>query len=362
VTAPAHVTAFRLAGHHLDRRRPADALASVVGAIGIRDVHGAGPVALHARMEGVSPGTIDDAVAGGTLVRVASARGVETVVPADDVAVFTVGTVPVGDDSLRARLGPFLADLDASGHTAGEALDLAAEVARQALAAGPLDIAGLSGAMTGALPELSPMCRGRCGRHHIDQLLFDLVGQAGVWRVDRRSGERRFVAMDPGGASAASSRAELVRRYLRCYGPSTVRHFAEWCGIGTDDAARSLAEGATTETARRTYALTDDLARLASPPEPTGVRFLPPHDPYLLGRDRAAVVADRDVQRRIWRAIPTDGVVLHDGTVVATWRTRKQRGSPSLVVDATRRLGRTVRVAIDDELAAVTAVKSTSAR
>ena len=34
-------------------------------------------------------------------------------------------------------------------------------------------------------------------------------------------------------------RAELVRRYLHCYGPSTMEHFAEWAGIAPAQAAHA---------------------------------------------------------------------------------------------------------------------------
>jgi len=42
----------------------------------------------------------------------------------------------------------------------------------------------------------------------------------------------------------AWARAELVRRYLHCYGPSTPQHFAEWAGIGPAQAGRAWDGGA----------------------------------------------------------------------------------------------------------------------
>jgi len=55
----------------------------------------------------------------------------------------------------------------------------------------------------------------------------------------------------------------------------------------------------------------------------TGVRFLPPYDPYLLDRDRDLLVPQRAAQRTVWRASGNPGVVLVDGEPVATWRSRK---------------------------------------
>lgn len=124
-------------------------------------------------------------------------------------------------------------------------------------------------------------------------------------------------------ADPAQARTELVRRYLRCYGPSTPAHFAEWCGISVGEARRSLETAGGTEVEGRRFLLPDDLGSFDSPPRATGVRILPPRDPYLLDRDRATLVPDREAQKRVWRANPTDGLILADGLPIASWRTKK---------------------------------------
>jgi len=45
--------------------------------------------------------------------------------------------------------------------------------------------------------------------------------------------------------------------------------------------------------------LEEDLAQLESPPTALGVRLLPPHDPFLLLRDRSTLEPDRSLQRHI---------------------------------------------------------------
>lgn len=55
---------------------------------------------------------------------------------------------------------------------------------------------------------------------------------------------------------------------------------------------------------------------------PTGVRFLPPLDPYLLG-DRNLVVPDRAHQRLIWRPVGNPGVVWSNGRITGIWRHRR---------------------------------------
>jgi len=134
------------------------------------------------------------------------------------------------------------------------------------------------------------------------------------------------------------ARAELVRRYLCCYGPSTVKHFAEWAGIAPAQAARAWAdvdrelipmdyEG------RATWLQERDLPHFRSPAKTTGIRYLPPHDPYLQLRDRSTLVPDRSKQHQIWRSSGNPGIVLVEGRLTATWRPRKERSRLRMAVE-----------------------------
>src|SRR5439155_21697411 len=151
--------------------------------------------------------------------------------------------------------------------------------------------------------------------------------------------------------------AELLNRYLHCYGPSSAAHFAEWCGISRADAARSLDAADTAQLAKGVYLLTDDLGRYESPPQASGVRLLPPRDPYLLDRDRDTLVPERDLQRRIWRATPTDGLVLAAGVPVATWRPRKTNKHLRINVQPFTRLTRSAMAELDREVGAIASLR-----
>lgn len=135
------------------------------------------------------------------------------------------------------------------------------------------------------------------------------------------------------------ARAELVRRYLRSYGPSTARHFAEWAGISPKQADRAwkLVDRELAEVdfaGRRVWLCERDMPDLMSPPDPTGVRLLPPHDAYLNQRDRETLVPDGALRRRLWRAIGNPGVVLVDGQVAGTWRPRKRGDRLTITVES----------------------------
>jgi Winged helix DNA-binding domain len=174
--------------------------------------------------------------------------------------------------------------------------------------------------------------------------------QAVLVRTDQWLGAARPVDDDPDLA-----RAELVRRYLRCYGPSTSDHLAQWAGIGPADARRSwrLVESELAEVAvegdGRAFLLGVDTARLAVPPAAAGVRLLPPSDPCLALRDRETLLADRALQRRVWRAIGSPGVVLVDGRVAGIWRPRKRGRRLAVTVEPFVRLPRPTRDAIHAE-------------
>ena len=356
--------AFRAAGHHLAARLPRGELVAAIGAAGIRDVRDSGLIALHARVDGVTAADLSAQLASGEVIEVISARGTDTLVPAADVDVFTIGTTPSDEESLRARLKNRLDMLDRAGLTATEAVERTKAAAREALTDGPLDVGGLSRALTHKLPLLSEMCRGRCGSVHIVQGLFDLAGEFGFWRQERADGLRLYIAVDEppdAGARADAARRELVRRYLACYGPSTPTHFAEWCGIGVADAARRLATAGTVEIGTRRYLLAEDRERFESPPVARGVRLLAPRDPYLLDRDRSTLVPDRGRQREIWRATPIDGVVLVDGVAAGLWRAKKSARRLAVHVTAFGALTKAAVAALRKEAAAIAVLRGCTA-
>src|SRR5206468_2476940 len=95
----ADVLTARVAGHGLHRR--GGSISDAAARCGVRDAHGSALLAFHARTDGVTQESLDAAIDDGSLITVASARGTTTLVPAADVAVFTLGTLPAGEESLR---------------------------------------------------------------------------------------------------------------------------------------------------------------------------------------------------------------------------------------------------------------------
>lgn len=340
------VLAFRLDSHHLNHRRPPSALLEVAAACGVRNTPpGSAALAAQARVTGLPPDAIDRALAEDkTLVEVLGMRSSPQVVPARDMAVFTLGALPADEESLRAALSALTPALDQAGMSATEALQRAADAACEELDGRMLARGTLSGAMTRRLPELlCPWCE-PCGVRHVQESLFRLVGVRGVFVIAPRAGKDRvYVRTDQWlGASPDSdrgaARTELLRRYLRCYGPSTADHFAAWAGIAPADAQHSwdpLVDHlvAVDVDGRHSWLQAVDVARLETPAKATGVRLLPPYDSYLDQRDRAALLLDKALHRRIWRPLGNPGVVLADGHIVGLWRPQKKGKQLLLTVE-----------------------------
>lgn len=355
------VLAFRLAGHHLIERRPLRQLTDVAGACGVRNTPpGSSLLALHARVADLTPAAVDAALTDSrTLVEALGMRISPHLVPAPDLAVFTLGALPAEEASLRGALSNFTAQLDRAGLTATAALAQATEAAQAELEDGPLARGALSAGLTRRLPAaLGQFCRA-CGSTHVFESLFRLVGVRGVWVIARSGKQTVYVRTDQAIGAVPSGdpstlRTELLRRYLRCFGPSTARDFGDWVGIGTaeaqhawDQIADRLAE--VDVDGRRAWICADDLAAFESPPQPAGARFLPPYDAYLDQRDRVTLVPDKAGHRQVWAILGNPGGLLLDGELVGTWRPQKKGRRLNLAISAFSPLSPGARAEIEAE-------------
>jgi hypothetical protein len=158
-------------------------------------------------------------------------------------------------------------------------------------------------------------------------------------------------------------RAELLRRYLHCYGPSTRADFAAWLGIQVGDTGPwwSLVEDELTPVAYRgtAWMLTDDLAALRSAPTPRGVRLLPPRDAYTALRDRETVVEKKN-HRDVWKTSGDPGTVLADGTIIGTWRPRKSGRKLTIAVKTFTALSSRHKTAVQSEAELVRPLRNAS--
>ncbi|MHB0874905.1 MAG: winged helix DNA-binding domain-containing protein [Anaerolineae bacterium] len=369
------VLAFRLAAHNLTRRLPPGSLPEAAAACGIQDSPpGAAAVALSARVQGLTVGEVDRALATAkTLLRLRSLRTAPHIVPTADAATFTIGLLPEDEESLRFFIlgaGPALDKVGISG------TDLAAATAAavaDALDGRVLPFRQLSSELTERLarhlpPEQleawrSPSWYGpnqSLGEALVHFALYVVSLQGTLCFAPRHGNEAAFARTDKWlgrpvrEVDPDRARADLVRRYLRCYGPSTAERFAEWAGISPAAAGRRwdllaadlVPVGVAGSAA---WLHRDDVAAFAAAPEAEGIRLLPPHDPYLGQRDREMLLSEARLRRQVWRSSGNPGVVLVDGRVAAMWRSRKVGKRLAVTVEPFIPLSAQARAAIDAE-------------
>lgn len=283
-------------------------------------------------------------------------RGAPFCFPTADAAVFTTGVLPPTDQGQRHLVRGVGPALDRLGMTLAEATGLTRAEVHGVLAGRGLGIddlgAELATRVADRLPpeqralweEQGPYAAGQpLGEGVVHFCLRILTLQRVVCFAPREGNLAPFVLMDEwlGGPvpdlDPEVARAELLRRYLRCYGPSTRASFAAWLGIDAGDVEPwwGPVEDALTEVRFRgtAWILTEDVDALRSAPAPRGVRLLPPRDPYTQLGDRDSIL-DPAFHREVWRAVGAPGAVLKDGRIAGTWRPRRTGRSLTLTVRA----------------------------
>lgn len=159
------------------------------------------------------------------------------------------------------------------------------------------------------------------------------------------------------------ARAELLSRYLHCYGPSTRGDFAAWLGVRAGDTEPwwSLVEEEMTQVdfGRKAWILTGDLDALQSSPKPEGIRLLPPRDPYTQLRDRETIV-DRKYHRDVWKAVGAPGTVLVDGEIAGIWRPRKNRRSLKMTIKTFNSLSDQLKSSVETKAERIATLRDSS--
>jgi hypothetical protein len=145
---------------------------------------------------------------------------------------------------------------------------------------------------------------------------------------------------------AAAARTELVRRWLRAFGPGTLADLQWWTGLGKREVERALVEVAPVEVeldgGATGLVLADDLAPLRAPGP--WVALLPALDPTVMGwKARDWYLGEHGA-----RLFDTNGnagpTIWSDGRVVGGWA---QRADGEVVVQLLEDAGRGVAAAVD---------------
>ncbi|WP_207757408.1 DNA glycosylase AlkZ-like family protein [Nonomuraea cypriaca] len=322
------IAAFRLGAHHLADRLPEGSLQRAAGACAIQNSPpGSALLALHARVAGVRADQVARAVEEDKiLLQTWCMRGAPFLFPTEDAAVFTTGLLPDGAAGRRHfvfGVKQALARLDMS---LDEAVSRTEAELDAVLPGRRLDIGELGVRLSERIESKLPPAQAEAWRaegpyapgaplgegvvHFVIRILalkgtvcfaprsgnkapFVLTSE---WlgtnapaadrttdRTDAPAADRTTARTDTSAADRTAdrdaARAELARRFLRCYGPATPEQFATWTGLSPEDARRwwrlVADELAEVDLGRRTgWVLAADLDALRSPGAVEGVRFV----------------------------------------------------------------------------------------
>ena len=350
--------ARRLAAHYLDRRLPAGELATAAGACGIQNSPpGAWETALFQRVEDCTLEGLRRALwEEKSLLQAWSFRGAPVVFPAGEEGTFLFPLAAREGENPWIYTRGISAALDHVGMDFASLLALVAQAARVLEEETVQSKEALDRRLAALVEEELPAgkraawnsssCYDPSGRQTMGEAAVSFLLRPcaflGLVVFGRReentptfTGFCRWMGRAP--VPDPQGERELVRRFLRCYGPATQRDLAQWLGASPRQAKR-LWDGVAEELApvslegRKAFCLEEDLPLFAQGEEGNQLLLLGAHDPYLDGGNRDLLLPDKALQRQVWRTGANPGAVLRGGQVAGIWKSRSQRGKLALEV------------------------------
>jgi len=133
------------------------------------------------------------------------------------------------------------------------------------------------------------------------------------------------------GENPESARTEIVRRYLRCYGPASLEDIAWWTGFGSTQIQRSIGHLRREAVRFPVEGFREDLVglrecvELLRKPEQARapIQFLPPWDPFTFGWANKRRVIEKEWQPWVYdNACNAASTIVESGRVVGIWQFR----------------------------------------
>ena len=346
------IARFRLRRHHLSDEAPADAVTICRDMCGVQaQVMSAAYLQLWTRNHAITREAVESALwKSRTLVKTSLMRQTLHLIPTSEFSVYIAALKPcrvAGALRVMARCG--------IAREEGEALT---PMIMEALAAGPLGRAAIAAAIR---PKVSkrvrywmekswshvrvPVAEGLIcyGGGEGSQVVFIRVGQ---WLP-----ELKVKSISP-----PEAQCELVRKYLRAYGPATLHDFSHWSGIPMQEvrALRPLIDSEVVEITadkKSCILLREDAAVLNKEKDREAcIRLLPIFDSYLLAHREKDHLLSAQHYKRVYRNQGwISPVVLVEGAVAGIWSHKIQNKKLFVKIEPLGKLSKAAKAGIERE-------------
>ncbi|GAA3714982.1 winged helix DNA-binding domain-containing protein [Nonomuraea antimicrobica] len=339
---------------------PAETVAAMCGAHA--QVMSAGEASVGLRLDGVTRTGVRRALwEEGSLVKTYGPRGTVHLLPSSDVPMWVaaLSTVPathrVASPEIRM--------------TAEQSEQVVAAI-RDVLAGAELTIDELSDAVVAATGPwagdlVMPAFQGMWPRW---RQVMHLAAHRGAFVFGAGRGRKVTYTASPAAASApyaGDGAGDLVRNYLRAYGPATPAHFAQWAGGPVTWAAQAFKRVELEEVrleGQPAWVLAGDTEVPGEPPR--GVRLLPYFDAYVVaGRPRELLYPGAAAGRALAGGQAGNfPVLLVDGEVAGVWHQRRSGKRMDVTVEPLRDLTAAQSRELEEQVERVGAVMEATPR
>jgi hypothetical protein len=288
---------------------------------------------LWSRLGGFRPDDLAPLITDRSVVRIALMRGTIHLVSARDCLPLRRMLQPVIERGMRNAHGRQLAGVDAEELAAAGRILVDSE---------PLTFSQLGQALAKRWPDHPPAALAQGVRAFVPLVQVPPRAVWGRAGQSRHTSAERWLGRPAPPVEASADLARLVTRYLRAFGPATVRDVQAWSGLtGLKAVMERLRPSLVAFTDEQGAQLFD----LPSAPRPGGdvpapVRLVAEFDNLLLSHaDRSRVVSGGDLTRFYAINGIFPGSVLIDGFVAGIWRLARNKNAATLTIELFRPIG-----------------------
>ncbi len=348
--SPEQIHAFRLRRHHLLDRSAKDLVTLCRDVCGVQaQIMSAAQLQLWARNHAITPAMVNDALwEKRTLVKTSLMRQTLHLVPTEDFPLYIAANRSTRVNSTFSIMARFKITSDEA--------DALSELILDALKAGPAPRAAITAAVR---PRVSK--RVRAWMDKVFSIVRLPVFEGRVCYGPGEGNQATFIRtehwlpvqpkINEVKLDEVQAQKELLCKYLRAYGPATLKDFAHWSLISMAQvkALRPLVDAETAEYDGLLLLRKDIKALQDASTEMNSVHLLPYFDVYLLAHRFKEHFLKPQFYKRVYRNQGwISPVVLIDGQITGVWNYKLSPEKIDIEIELFGRVARNVRAQIKD--------------